>query len=96
MFPLIFCCNSANNAMQGLQANCDGILYRSRTDLTVGIAVASNGLTAQVSWSSKSFQQKEKTIIDKLNKLVYYNENNVPPAQLQKTPLSHHSPQLDV
>ena len=72
MLPLIFCCNSANNAVQGLQANCEGSLYRNHTDLTVGTAVASNGLTTQVSWSLKSFKQKGKTIIDKLNKLEYY------------------------
>ena len=58
--------------MQDLQANCEGSLYRNHTDLNVGTAVASNGLTGQVSWSLKSFQQKGKTIIDKLNKLEYY------------------------
>ena len=72
MLPLIFSSNPANNAVQGLQANCDGSVYRSRTDLTVGTAVGSNGLTTQVSCGSKSFQQKEKTIIEKLNKLVCY------------------------
>ena len=72
MLPLIFCFNSANNAMQGLQANCDGSLYRSHTNLTVGTAVASNGLTERVSCGLKSIQQKKKTIIDKSNKLVYY------------------------
>ena len=72
MLPLIFCCYPANNAVQGLQANCDGSLYRSRTDLTVGTAVASNELTARVSCGLNSIQQKEKAINDKLNKLVYY------------------------
>ena len=72
MLPLIFCCNSANNAVQSLQANCEGSLYSSHTDLTVGTAVASNGLTAQLSCGLNSIQQKEKSTNDKLNKLVYY------------------------
>ena len=46
--------------------------YRTTTDLAAGIAVASNGLTALASRALKSFQQKEKTIIEKTNKLVYY------------------------
>ena len=58
--------------MQGLQGLCEGSLYRTTTNLAAGFAVASNGLTAWVSWASKSFQQKEKTIIDKINKLIHY------------------------
>ena len=72
MLPLIFCYNSANNAVQGLQVNCDGSLYKSHTDLNVGTAVASNGLTARVSCGLNSIHQKEKAINDKLNKPVYY------------------------
>ena len=58
--------------MLGLQANCDGSLYRSRTDLNVCTGVTSNGLTARVSCGLNSIHQKEKAINDKLNKLVYY------------------------